>query len=387
MNLYFAGSSHTLSSQWILENNLNRLLSQEINRTEIDKITKMRKNGEYSGHILIDSGAFTAHRQGIKIDVDEYIEYINSISEYIDVYAQVDTIPGEFGKPKTQEQLLSAPKLSWDNYLYMRERMKEPDKLMPIYHQGESVEWLINMLETTFDGKHIPYIGISPANDKSQSEKNKFIENCFDIISRSSNPNVQTHAYGMTNLSVLERYPFTSADSTSWALTAVNGSIMSPWGIIPLSAQNTNSGAFRGRSPEQQENIRKYIASKGFDVDNMIEAPDDVVISRIVSHSTLTEEDVREVLFGGKKQPKKASSLLRKKEKPIQDTGKTMNTISKEDAEVIKYEKGRSVKGEFDYKAYLERIHWNIMYLRDWASQYQHKPDKIRRKNLLRQGE
>lgn len=382
MNLYFAGSSHTLSSKWILENNLNRLLSQEINRTEIDKITRMRKEGTYHGHILIDSGAFTAHRQGISIDVDEYIEYINGIIDYIDVFAQVDTIPGEFGKPKTQEQLLSAPKLSWDNYLYMRDKVKDPDKLMPIYHQGESIEWLKNMLEATFDGKHIPYIGISPANDKSQPEKNRFIETCFDIIRSSSNPNVQTHAYGMTNLSALTRFPFTSADSTSWALNAVNGSIMTPWGPTPLSAQNTNSGAFRGRPLTEQENIRKFIASKGFDLDNMIEAPDDVVVSRIVNSSSLSEDDVRAVLFGGKPKPKQLGSLLRKKAPAINST-KTMKDISKEDAAVIKYEKGRSIKGEFEYKAYLERIHWNIMFLKEWAENYEYKPDRMRQSRLV----
>lgn len=382
MNLYFAGSSHTLSSQWIIENNLNRLLSQEINRTEIDKITKLRKDGSYTGHILIDSGAFTAHRQGIEIDVDEYIDYINSISEYIDVYAQVDKIPGEFGKPKTQEQLLSAPQESWDNYLYMRPKMKEPDKLMPIYHQGESVKWLENMLEATFDGKHIPYIGISPANDKSQAEKNRFIDTCFSIIRKSSNPNVQTHAYGMTNLSTLSKYPFTSADSTSWALTAVNGSIMTPWGNTPLSAQNTNSGAFRGRPPAEQQAIREHIASKGFDIDNMIEASEDIVISRIAASSSLSPEDAREVLHSTV--PRKPSkSLLLKKHESIQQTGKTLKTISPEDAEVVKFEKGRSIKGEFEYKAYLERIHWNILYLRDWAASHAYVPDTMRRKNLL----
>ena len=39
----------------------------------------------------------------------------------------------------------------------------------------------------------------------------------------------------MTKLSVLESYPFTSADSTSWILTAAMGSIMTPIGTVAIS--------------------------------------------------------------------------------------------------------------------------------------------------------
>lgn len=385
MNLYFAGASHNLASKMIIDLGCNRLFSQEINRNEISKMVELRRNQGYSGKILIDSGAFTAHTQGIEVDVDEYIEYINGIIDAIDVFAQVDTIPGTFGKPKTDEELAAAPKSSWENYLYMRERVKEPDKLMPIYHQGENVYWLTNMLEWTDEnGKHIPYIGISPANDKSQPEKNKFIDMCFEIIAKSSNPNVQTHAYGMTNLKVLEKYPFTSADSTSWALTAVNGSIMSPWGVIPLSAQNKNSGAFRGRSKQEQEQITEFIASRGFDVMNMIEAPEDVVIDRISNKINLSKLEIYDVLHcrDQKKPQLRGTPLIGRKPK-VGTTGKNFSNITKEQAEVIKYEKGRSIKGEHDYKAYLERIRWNIAYLKYWADHYTYNPESGNKKNLL----
>ena len=56
--------------------------------------------------ISIDSGAFSVHTKGIELDVDEYINYINSIDDDIHIFAQVDKIPGEFGKEKTKEQIL-----------------------------------------------------------------------------------------------------------------------------------------------------------------------------------------------------------------------------------------------------------------------------------------
>ena len=39
----------------------------------------------------------------------------------------------------------------------------------------------------------------------------------------------------MTSLKILEKYPFTSADSTSYLMQAVNGSIMTDYGAINLS--------------------------------------------------------------------------------------------------------------------------------------------------------
>lgn len=363
MDLYFAGSSHTMSSQWINELNLNRLFSQELNRSEITKMIELKKSGVYKGKILIDSGAFTAHTKGIELDVDEYISYLNSITDYVDCYAQVDTIPGQFGKPKTDEQLKNAPMSSFENYLYMRPKLRQPEKLLPVYHQGEDIKWLHNMLEWADDnGNHIPYIGISPANDKSQKEKNKFIEMCFREIRKSSNPKVKTHAFGMTNLETLTLYPFTSADSTSWALTAVNGGIMTKWGVIGMSAKSKNSNAYKGKSAADKKLIDEYIASKGFDVLNLIEADDATVIARIqakLPEGTISDDDLQVILDG--------------KAKPTNDQVK----------EVVKYEKGRSIKAEFDYKAYLERIHWNICYLAEWLKNYNHKPHTVTRRSLL----
>lgn len=385
MDLYFAGMSHTMAAAKIVSLGCNRLFSQEINRGEIANMVETKKAGKYSGKILIDSGAFTAHTKGIEIDVDEYISYINGIMSYIDVFAQVDHIPGQFGKPKTDKQLAEAPKKSWENYLYMRDRVSDPNKLMPIYHQGEKNEWLKNMLEwTDSQGNHIPYIGISPANDKSQSEKNVFIDMCFKIIQSSSNPNVKTHAYGMTNLKVLETYPFTSADSTSWALTAVNGSIMSPWGVIATSAQNKNSNAFRGMSAHIQNQIINYISQYGYDILDMIEAPEEVVIDRIMSKCNLSHQEVYDVLHcRDTKRPAKRGRSLTDLRPKAGASGKNFSNISKEEAEVIKFEKGRSVKGSKDHKAYLERIMWNIDYLKRWSDTYQFAGNKRAIKTLL----
>lgn len=244
----------------------NRLASQLIDRNVIAGWIEGRTRGECAGHLFIDSGAFSAHTRGAEVDVDAYIEYLNSIDNELHIFAQVDKIPGVFRQPKTKEQRAEAPEISWKNYLYMRTKLKSPKKLLPIFHQGEDYKWLENMLEWTDEnGEHIPYIGISPANDVVVKEKERFIAKCFKIIKASSNPNVCTHAFGMTSLHILERYPFTSADSTSWIMNGANGSIMTKYGSVTISSGRLNAPDHILKMPkEAQKEIQRYVESHGY---------------------------------------------------------------------------------------------------------------------------
>lgn len=264
--LYFAGSQNKMAEAYLRKSGANRLASQLLDRNVIAGWIEGRSRGECQGYLFIDSGAFSAHTRGAELDVDAYIDYLNSIDDELHIFAQVDKIPGVFRQPKTKEQRAEAPEISWKNYLYMRERLKSPKKLLPIFHQGEEYRWLENMLEWTDEnGEHIPYIGISPANDQPVKEKEKFISRCFQIIKQSSNPNVCTHAFGMTSLRVLERYPFTSADSTSWIMNGANGSIMTKYGSVTISSGRLNAPDHILKMPkEAQKEIQRYVESHGY---------------------------------------------------------------------------------------------------------------------------
>lgn len=265
-DLYFAGAKQKDADNYLLEEGANRLQSQLFERSNI---LNWVNNKQSSSKLFIDSGAYTAYTKQVNLDVDEYIDFINSITDRITIFAQVDKIPGEFRKPKTREQILEAPKLSWNNYLYMRQKVKQPEKLVPIFHQGEDYKWLINMLEWTDEnGEHIPYIGISPAVDVPGIEV--FLDRSFDIIKQSSNPNVKTHAFGMTRLDLLEIYPYTSADSTSWKLAGAMGSIYTPYGTIYVSKYKKNDVKYiKNQSLDAYNNLCKYIEDLGFTFDEV----------------------------------------------------------------------------------------------------------------------
>lgn len=268
-DIYLAGG-YSPAEDYIFGIGANRLFSQVNDRNGIRKWCDKLEAAKTANKIFIDSGAYTVYTKQKELDVDEYISYINGIDEDIAIAAQVDKIPGVWGQPKTVEQILEAPAQSWENYLYMRERVKSPDKLIPIFHRREDFKWLDLMLETTFDGKHIPYIGIAATTDSTVKEKRDWFEKVFKHIRHSSNPNVKTHAFGMTSLTLLELYPFTSADSTSWLMTAINGGIQSPFGVIYVSEKNKHeAGHILGLSSEIRKAVEDYVTQRGFTLEEL----------------------------------------------------------------------------------------------------------------------
>ena len=237
------------------------LYSQINNRNYIKKHFVAQEEGRTKGKLFVDSGAHSAHTKGIKLDLDEYMGFVNDNIDKIYVYVQVDKIPGQYLKPKTQKDFLEAPELSWENYLLMHEKSKDWTKLIPVFHQGEDLKWLRNMCDYKFsDGSQIPYIGLSPRGDVSLKDKYDFCASCFAEIQKSTNPNVKTHAFGATSLSMLERLPFTSADSTTWVLVSAFGQVWIPTGITGNSIDDT-VGVKLGVS---KENIKHPTATQTY---------------------------------------------------------------------------------------------------------------------------
>lgn len=212
------------------------ILVSQIDRTGIRNAIRWKHEG-FCRWLFCDSGAFSVHTGKSEVTQDEYIEYINSIIDDIDVFAQLDTIPGKFGKPKSEQDYIDSAENSWNNFLYMRERVKDPKKIMPVYHFGEDLKYLSRMLEYVDEsGNKLDYIGLSPANDASIQDRFIYLENMYDFISKSSNPDVKTHVYGFTSLKAMSKFPCYSADSISHRLiSGYNKILTQEFGIISTS--------------------------------------------------------------------------------------------------------------------------------------------------------
>lgn len=271
IDLYYAGGGPKEVQDLLTVSGVPRLFSQLNDRAAIAKWIGTHPNPSSSEKLFIDSGAHSAHTKGREVDVDEYIEFINSIDEYITVFAQVDKIPGVYHQHKTAEDWLEAPKISWENYLYMRGRVKSPEKIIPVFHQGEDFRWLRNMLEfCDQDGGRVEYVGLSPRGDVSKKSKSEFLDKCFTIIENSSNPTVKTHAFGMTSLDIMEEFPLTSADSTTWILAGVMGDVWTPFGKIVCSEVRNDVPRNIARMPRVARlKMSRYLESIGLTLDEV----------------------------------------------------------------------------------------------------------------------
>ena len=219
-NLYFAGSQAKEVDAYIKQEGGSRLFSfaDKSNKALNDYI----ENAPNS-NIFMDSGAFSVHHSGAVINLDEYIDFINNNSR-VTVWAQLDEIPFPVLNSYTAEK---SGRVSWERYLYMMDKVKDEyrDKVIPIYHYGESYDTLRRILNTEVHGRIAPYIGIGGRHGVSKAAHYDYYKNIFKIIKDSKNPNVKIHAFGMTMLDMLEQFPFYSADSTTWLMLGVNGNI------------------------------------------------------------------------------------------------------------------------------------------------------------------
>lgn len=255
-NLYFAGSQSRPPEQLIEDRKYKRLLSYVNDKRHIED------RREKQLLTFVDSGAYSSHTRGIHLDVDEYIQYTNERDPVIEMFAQVDKIPASSSKQDVEQ----AAKQTWENYLYMRERVNSPQKLVPVFHRGEDFKNLLNILDYP---EELTFLALGALVGVPTKQREMFIEKSFTLIQKYR-PSLKIHGFGMTNLSLLEQFPFYSADSTSWIMTAINGAIMSPFGVVLVSDQKTHEpGHLFNIAPALQEQVIQYVKSFGFDVQDL----------------------------------------------------------------------------------------------------------------------
>ena len=283
MYLYFAGSRNKIFDDELQRLKANRLLSNFSDRSAIyEWIDFFDKNPDYPGKFFVDSGAYSTFHQGKPLDVDDYIRFINEIGDYVEVFAQMDCI---IAPNASVDEYRKGEEKTWQNYLYMCEKLKPQyvDKLIPLYHAGENIDRFYNLLEYKHsDGHHIKYIGLGAPQRAYAHIRSKYYKDWFKIIESSSNSNVCTHAFGCTDLSVLPRYPFTSADSASWIRSSAAGNILVNDKWISLSSRCSDiSARFDYRNTAFKDYIHEYVKQRGYTVEQLQTDPHAIYIYNI----------------------------------------------------------------------------------------------------------
>ena len=220
------------------------LLVTQLERKTLERYIEYKKIG-YCDFIMMDSGAYSVFTGRASTTIDQYIDFINKVHDDVEVFVELDTIPGEWGKSKKPEDYVKSADKSWSDFLYMRERVCCPEKVMSVFHSGEPYEALQRTVDWTDEnGKHLDYIGISAAKDADNKNRDTYFRDVRSVIDNSSNPNVGTHLFGTTALNVLKTVPCRSCDSTTHVRLAGFGCLISPtFGTITVSSKGGTKGA------------------------------------------------------------------------------------------------------------------------------------------------
>ncbi len=172
--------------------------------------------------LMLDSGAFSAWKRDISIEIDEYVTFIKRNKHLIYSYVNMDVIPGSKGYLiRTSEAVEQSARKSYENLQRIKDKDLHP---IPVFHQGESFDWLERLIEDKE-----PYIGISPYLKSHPRELHRWLDQCFGILEkRRGKTPIKTHGFGATGPNVILRYPWTTVDSTSWALKSGFGQVYIP---------------------------------------------------------------------------------------------------------------------------------------------------------------
>jgi hypothetical protein len=140
--------------------------------------------------LFLDSGGFEALKNGAKIDVKQYVQYVKRNSDMLTVYANLDS--EDIGE-------------SAGNLEFMEQEGLKP---IPVWHATEPIDLFEKMSEK------YPYVAVGGVEYGANKEiTERITREIFPIAERNK---TKIHSFGMTFVHLLRDYPFYSADSSTW---------------------------------------------------------------------------------------------------------------------------------------------------------------------------
>ena len=150
---------------------------------------------KWRGHfkeVYLDSGAFTAWKQGGGVDVEAYIDHALA-NDYVAVAADLSVTA------RPEDTLRHAERMG---------ALGLP--AVPAFHQGEPWDVL------DYIAANYSYIGVGCTESSAQSSSvDRWLRSVFERVCKDGRPTVRVHGYRL--VSYAGKYPFYSVDSTSWS--------------------------------------------------------------------------------------------------------------------------------------------------------------------------
>lgn len=188
MNLYYAAAESALKELGQVQ--CKHILISMANGMKKIPLAKDHLPNDFK--LIIDSGAFSYHKKG-GITVEKWIAEAKKVSEYGTELISLDVIGN--------------PKATLENYLEIKNELD----VVPTFHVGSDISFLKKYL--SFGHERICLGGMVPY--KSQIDKlMSLLDEIFRYFSPEELP--KFHAFGYFSPRILERYPFYSADASTW---------------------------------------------------------------------------------------------------------------------------------------------------------------------------
>lgn len=157
--------------------------------------------------VLLDSGAYTISKMknsdGSKLNIDGYLEYVESNLDLISSYFNFDVIGNG--------------KASYENWLYLRKKGIDP---IPVYHVGTDSKFLEMYLKQT------DYVAIGAIANMSTKQRIYGLDYVWKNYLKDLN--VKVHGLGLTSIGIVRRYPWYSVDSSTVIQHSMFGKILLP---------------------------------------------------------------------------------------------------------------------------------------------------------------
>lgn len=221
--------------------------------------------------VMLDSGAWSVWNRGSVVDLDAYISFCNEHPD-ISYYVNLDVLPGKPGDLSALRDKASvedACRQGWLNYLRMIKELPQ-NKVIPVYHRGDSVKWLHKYLD-----HGCQYMGISPGARNPVGIKASWMNDSpklfgDDVLSvglrkilfdSAGRPIVRTHGFGITSVRLMNVWEWHSVDSSTWQVAAVMGAVYIPQRTGDIKYDYSKQPLRVGTSPKSgnvKDNHRRH---------------------------------------------------------------------------------------------------------------------------------
>jgi hypothetical protein len=222
-------------------------------------VDKIRADGV---KVFLDSGAFSAFTKGVKVDLMAYCDYIKrnrDIIEEVDGILLASVLDG-----------IGDPLQTYQNQKAMESLGVRP---LPCFHYGEDERYL-DYYVANYD-----YITLGGMVPISTPQLRLWLDRIWEkhLIDGAGRPKVRVHGFGLTIVSLMERYPWYSVDSSAWVQIArTGGMLLLPEAKVINVSNRSPQRRIEGQHldnlpPIQRQAIEAKLAACGVDTARMRE--------------------------------------------------------------------------------------------------------------------